>query len=86
MARWRRKQTKGYADLPKRLQWREGESLERRVQRYWWLESHGLSVADYLGWLRAERGPHTPAQRRQMSPEQRALWDAERERGDGRDG
>ncbi len=79
MARWLRMQTRSYEDLPKRLRWRHGESRERRIQRSWWLESNGLSVVDYFGWLSAERGPRPPARRRHLSPEQLAELDARRE-------
>jgi hypothetical protein len=84
MARWLQKQTKGYADVPKRLQWREGESRERRIERYWWLESNGLNVADYFAHLHAQGGPHPPARRRWLSREELTALDDEKDREEWR--
>jgi hypothetical protein len=83
MARRRIRRVATYADLPKRLQWRVGESRERRAQRYWWLESRGLSVVGYLGWRRSQ-DPHAasrpPSRRKLMRVEELAALDAQRER------
>jgi hypothetical protein len=79
VASWRRQKSATFEDLPKRLQPREGESRERVIRRAWWLERHGLSVVDYLGWLHAKLGPHPPARRRSLSRKQQAELDKERE-------
>ena len=72
-----------FADLPRRLQPTEGESREQKAARYRWLEEHGLTVVDFLGWWR-DQDPRAalspPARRKLMTAKQRAALDAQRER------
>jgi hypothetical protein len=82
MARRRVRRVATYADLPKRLRWRVGEPRERRVQRYWWLESRGLGVVGYLGWRRsqdAHAASRPPSRRKLMRAEELAKLDEQLE-------
>ena len=82
MARWKRKKTATFEDLPERLQRSEGESRQTSKERFAWLESHGLSLVDYFTWLRAQdplAAMRPPARRKLMTSEQLAELDAKRE-------
>jgi hypothetical protein len=75
----------GFDDMPPELHPpQEGrEPSERLAARHVWLETNGLRLVDYLGWLRSRRlGAHRrpPSRRRWLSREQLAQLDAERER------
>jgi hypothetical protein len=80
MARWMRRQTKTYEDLPKRLRSQEGEPRSKVIERHWWLERHGLDLVGYLAWERAQRGPHVPSRRKLMSEQELIEFDARRDK------
>jgi hypothetical protein len=73
-----------FRDMPEHLRHVDADSPEElKRQRADWLEEHGLSLVDYLGWLRARRpgiGLRPPSRRKLMSAEQLARMDAEIER------
>ncbi len=78
-------QRASFVDMPEELRPREGESREEVRARHDWLDDNGLSLVDYLGWLREQVPNRRPPSRQKfMTPEQLAELDARLEReGDG---
>ena len=62
MARWRRQETARFEDMPAELRFKSDQEPGVVDARHRWLEEHGLSLVDYLGWERSF-SPHAPARR-----------------------
>ena len=83
MARRRRLVSATFEDLPAELEPRERETREVMKARWDWLESHDLSVFDYIGWRREQlpgAALRPPGRRRQMTPDALAELDTRLER------
>lgn len=81
MARWLKHERASFEDMPRRLRAVGLDSSEElKRARAAWLEASGLTLIDYFAWLRDQRGPQVPARRKQMSAEQLADLDRQRER------
>jgi hypothetical protein len=81
MARWARKVSATFEDMPRRLI--DAQDDAANVERNAWLERHGLALVDYFSWLRARRpgaALRPPSRRKMLTSWQRRQLDEQLER------
>ena len=81
MARWKRRKTATFGDMPQRLV--DAEDDAAKQERNEWLEAKGLALVDFMSWKREQNSAaklRPPARRRLLRPQERAELDARLER------